>query len=336
MNAFTRARHNLLLLLLQPEGKGLYLEAGVTAVTGEVVDTVDASPHIHAGRRLAVVDVDLAIGAAKAGCTHARVRGHAVDASRAVHAGIALALVHVDLAGLTGVAGRALALERIDAIDARGVVLARAAQALVDVDVAMVPGEAGPAEAFVAALGVDADTVAARLHVAVRLALVHVELAVLACKDRSSIERRCLLRSGVNSPFWQFTVEYSKCVQPHTKMVKLALKARMAVALEAALAEVDACAILARFRGAVVNDQGAVGVSVTVSAFALVTGDAVHADFVVGARHAYAVVNVHVACLEVELHRHMCKYRRRISRSARASCALLLLLLAVVNLGTLV
>lgn len=158
-----------------------YLKTCVTAVTGEIIDTIDALSHIHAWCRLAVVDVDLAIGAAVAGWTHACIRGYAIHASRTVHAGIALALVHVDLAGLTGVASRAIALEHVDTVDARAIVLARSAQTFVDVNVAMVPGKAGSAVAFVAALVVDANAIAAR-RVAVRLALVYVEVAILTCK----------------------------------------------------------------------------------------------------------------------------------------------------------
>lgn len=84
-------------------------------------------------------------------------------------------------------------------------------------------------------------------------------------------------------------------------MIKLALEAGLALALEAALTEVDACAVIvARFRGALVHDESAVGVSVTLPTLALITSDIIDAHFVIGTHYAYAVINVHVAHLESE------------------------------------
>lgn len=87
----------------------------------------------------------------------------------------------------------------------------------------------------------------------------------------------------------------------------------LAVALEATLAEVYTRTIVARLRGAVIYDQRAVGISVTLSALALVTGDVVYADFVFGTGYVYAVVNVDIAYLKTRLY---VVYRRRTSRSA--------------------
>jgi len=61
--------------------------------------------------------------------------------------------------------------------------------------------------------------------------------------------------------------------------------------------EIDARAVVARFRGAMINDEGAVWIPVAFSAFTFVTGDAVDADLVVWAYHAYAVVDVYIAHL---------------------------------------
>lgn len=48
----------------------------------------------------------------------------------------------------------------------------------------MIAGETRPAETIVATQGVDADTVVAQLGNAVHFALVHIEVAILACKGK--------------------------------------------------------------------------------------------------------------------------------------------------------
>jgi len=75
------------------------------------------------------------------------------------------------------------------------------------------------------------------------------------------------------------------------------LEAAFALALEPMFPEINARAVVARFCGAMVNDEGAVWIPIAFSTFTFVTSDTVDANLVVWAYHTYAVIDVHVAHL---------------------------------------
>lgn len=78
------------------------------------------------------------------------------------------------------------------------------------------------------------------------------------------------------------------------------MEAILALALESLLSEIDAGAAVAGDRGAVVDDEGAIWISVTLAALALVTGYAVDAYLAIGAYHVHAIVHVNVASFPLE------------------------------------
>jgi hypothetical protein len=75
------------------------------------------------------------------------------------------------------------------------------------------------------------------------------------------------------------------------------LETTFALALEAMFPEINARAVVARFRGAMINDEGTVWIPVAFSAFTFVTGDTVDTNLVIRTYHTYAVIDVYVAHL---------------------------------------
>jgi hypothetical protein len=75
---------------------------------------------------------------------------------------------------------------------------------------------------------------------------------------------------------------------------------RWTFALVSVIGQLYAGPVAARFRGAGVNSEAAVGLLVAVSALALVTGEAVDANATLGAGDAHALVDVRFAELALE------------------------------------
>lgn len=82
--------------------------------------------------------------------------------------------------------------------------------------------------------------------------------------------------------------------------MKCTLEAIFALAFKTMFPKIDTRAVVTRFRRAMVNDKGTIGIPVAIATFALVTSDAVDAHFPIRADHVDAVVHVDIADLPFE------------------------------------
>merc|ERR1712127_172031 len=111
------------------------------------VDAIMTCCPVFARAACAIVNVLLAVFAAKSHWTFAGVVSDHVDAFRSILALFSGTLVNVALALLTGKTGKAAARKGVDVVDAGGTVLARVGSAIVNVALALLTGKTGKAAA---------------------------------------------------------------------------------------------------------------------------------------------------------------------------------------------
>ena len=112
-----------------------------------LVDAIMTCCPVFARAACAIVNVLLAVFAAKPHWTFAGVVSDHVDAFRSILALFSGTLVNVSLALLTGKTGKAAARKGVDVVGAGGTVLARVGSALVNVNLALLTGKTGKAAA---------------------------------------------------------------------------------------------------------------------------------------------------------------------------------------------